>query len=206
MSKPFYANDKDVKHWVVPEISGNIVGQAREYKKPQTVEAIEALRQQGYEDGRQEGLQKGLAEMQVMAKQLVALVNFMAKPLHEFDDALEKELAQLALTIGRMLLKKECRVDAEHINTLIHETLEFLPASSRNVRIKLNPADIVLLTGAGIELKTPDWVCLGDKTVTQGGCVVESDTSHIDATVENRLQQIFDQITEHRPQPVNGDK
>jgi flagellar assembly protein FliH len=206
MSKPFSANEKDIKHWMLPEISGNIVGQTHENKKPQTVEEIQALRQQGYDDGHQEGLQKGLAEMQAKAKQLVTLFNTMAKPLQEFDDKLEKEIAQLALTIGRMLLKKECSVDAEHINALIHETLEFMPANARNVRIKLNPNDILLLTQAGIELKTPDWTCLPDKAITQGGCVVESDTSHIDATVENRLQQIFDQISEHRPLPGNGNK
>lgn len=203
MSKPFSANEKDVKHWLMPEITGNIVGlNSRDNKKPQTVEEIQALQKQAFEEGRQEGIQKGLAEMQAKARQLVNVFNFMARPLQQLDADIEKELAQFALTIATMLLKKECSVDAAHINALIHETLEYLPLSSRNVRVKLNPADISLLTQAGIELKTPDWICVADKAVTQGGCVIESDTSQIDATVEARIQQIFDQITEQRPLPA----
>ena len=206
MSKPFSANDKDVKHWVMPEINGNIVGIARETKKPQTVEEIQVLRQQAVEDGRQEGIKKGLAEMQIKAKQLTNVFDFMANPLRKLDADMEKEVTKLAMTVAQMLLKKECSVDATHIQSLIHETLEYLPVNPRNVRIKLNPNDISLLTQAGIELKTPDWICIGDKSVTQGGCIIESDTSHIDATVENRVQQIFDQLTEHRPLPVDGEK
>lgn len=205
MAKPYSANEKDIKHWLLPEISGNIVGlTSRENKKPQTVEEIQVLQKQAYEEGRQEGMQKGMAEMQVKAKQLVNVFNFMARPLQQLDADVEKELAQFALTIASMLLKKECSVDAEHINTLIHETLEYLPLNSRNVRVKLNPSDISLLTQAGVELKTPDWMGVADKAVTQGGCVIESDTSQIDATVETRIQQIFDQITEQRPQPPDA--
>lgn len=205
MSKPFSANEKDIKHWLLPEISGNIVGlTTRDTKKPQTVEEIQALQKQAFEEGRQEGIKKGMAEMQAKARQLVNVFNFMSRPLQQLDADMEKELAQLALGIASMLLKKECRADAEHINALIHETLEYLPINSRNVRVKLNPADIGLLTEAGIELKTPEWMCVADKAVTQGGCVIESDTSQIDATVETRIQQIYDQITEQRPLP-SGD-
>ena len=205
MTKPFSANDKDIKHWLMPEISGNIVGlNSRDNKKPQTVEEIQALQKQAFEEGRQEGIQKGMADMQAKSKQLVNVFNFMARPLQQLDADMEKELAQFALTIASMLLKKECSVGAEHIHTLIHETLEYLPINSRNVRIKLNPADISLLTQSGVELKAPEWVCVADKVVTQGGCVIESDTSQIDATVEARIQQIFDQITEQRPLP-SGD-
>jgi flagellar assembly protein FliH len=205
MSKPFSANDQDIKHWVLPEISGNIVGMTRETRKPQTVEEVQALRQQAVEDGRQEGIKKGLAEMQAKARQLANVFDFMANPLQKLDTQVEKEVTRLAIMIAQMLLRKECSIDAGHIQSLIHETLEYLPINPRNVRIRLNPNDIILLTQAGIELKTADWICVGDKTIAQGGCVVESDTSHIDATVENRVQQIFDQLSEHRPQPVDGD-
>ena len=214
MAKPFSANEKDIKHWMLPEVTGNIVGMSGEHHKFQTVEAIQALQKQGFDEGREQGHKEGYAaglkkardEMQAKIQQLSNILNAMGKPLLQFDAELEKELAQLALHIGRMLLKKECRVDAEHIMALIHDSLEFLPANSRNVRIKMNPKDIELLTQAGQELKTAEWVCIADKAVTQGGCLIDSDTSHIDASVEDRLQQLFNQIMDSPQQPVPGDQ
>jgi flagellar assembly protein FliH len=213
MAKPFSASDKDIKHWMMPEVTGNIVGLGGEARQLQTVEDIQALQKQGFDEGREEGhkegyaagLKKGQDEMQARIQQLNQLLNSIAKPLLQFDAVLEKELAQLSLHIARMLLKKECSVDAEHISRLIHESLAFLPASARNVRIKLNPQDIEFLEQSGQSLKTEEWTCVADKTVTQGGCVIDSDTSHIDASVEDRIQQLFDQLMNSHQPARNGD-
>lgn len=206
MAKPFTVNEKDIKHWVMPEVSGHIVGvKASDQKKPQTVEEIQALQKQAYDEGFKkgydDGLKKGLAEMQAKAKQLSTLFSFVGKPLQQFDADLEKQLSELVLAISKLLLKKECSTRVEHIQALMHLALLYLPANARNVRIKLNPSDVALLTQAGETLKTDEYQCLADKTITQGGCMIDSDTSQIDATLENQLQQIFDQLTEHRPAP-----
>ncbi|HEY9050282.1 MAG TPA: FliH/SctL family protein, partial [Gammaproteobacteria bacterium] len=68
-----------------------------------------------------------------------------------------------------------------------------------NVRVKLNPADVELIRQSGMDIDKQEWKCVPDKTITQGGCMVESDTSHIDATLETRVSQIIDQLTENRP-------
>lgn len=210
MAKIFSASDKDIKHWVLPEIHGNIVGMSADYKGPQTVEEVQALQKQAYDEAYKEGYAAGLkkaeAEMQAKLQQLTQMMNALGKPLTQFDAELERELAQLALHIARMLLQKECATDAEPITALIHATLEFLPANSRNVRIKLNPKDLELLKQSGHELKTADWSCVADNAVTPGGCLIDSDVSHIDASVEHRIQQLFDQLmssAQHNSQGVN---
>lgn len=211
MSKPITVNEQDIKHWIMPEISGNIVGLSREQKKPKTVEEaaeeIKALQKKAYEEGFKQGYDagnnKGLAEMQTKAKQLTTLLGFVGKPLQQFDADLEEQLSQLVLSIARLVLKKECVIGTEHIQSVIHQALSYLPASTRNVRIKLHPNDLALLTQAGEALKTDEYQCVADKTVTQGGCLIDSDTSQIDASLETQLQQIFDQMTEHRPAPAS---
>ena len=209
MPKPYSANEKDIKHWMLPEVTGRIVGLSGDVQRLQTVEDIEALQKQGFDEGRKEGyaagLKSGQDEIQAKIQQLNNLLNALAKPLQQFDAALEKEVAQLALHIGRLLLKKECTVDAEHITALIHESLEFLPANSRNMRIRLNPKDIALLTQSGQKLSTTEWTCTADATVTPGGCQIDSDISHIDVSVENRIQQLFDQIMNAQQQSSSGE-
>ena len=169
------SKDQNVQHWVLPELSGEIVGYSADGLRPQTVEEIEALQKQAYEEGRQEGFKAGL------------------------DAEVEQQLTELALTVGRLLLKKECCTDASVVTNIIREALEFLPVSARNVRVKLNPADVELIRQSGMDIDKQEWKCVPDKTITQGGCMVESDTSHIDATLETRVSQIIDQLTENRP-------
>ncbi|MDH5736096.1 MAG: FliH/SctL family protein, partial [Gammaproteobacteria bacterium] len=124
---------------------------------------------------------------------------FMERPLEELDEAVVAQLTELTLTVMRLLLKKECATDASHIQGIIHEALEFLPVKSRDIKIRLNPADLELLKHSGLALEQEQSSYVADASVTQGGCLVESDQSHIDATLETRVQQVVDQLTEHRP-------
>lgn len=200
MSKSFSADDDNVKHWVMPEVNGNIVGLKDGTLKPQTVEDIEALQKQAYEEGKQQGLEAGkkagLADMEAKAQQLATILHLLEKPIQQLDKDVEKQLTELTVSLTRMLLKKESSMGADHIQGLIHEALDFLPIQSRHIQVRLNPADISLLAEAGIDVEAQDWSCIEDASISSGGCFVESDLSHIDASVETRLQQLVDQLFE----------
>lgn len=201
--KKFRTTDEQaIKHWVLPEVTGQIVGFTSDEIKPQTVEDIEALQKQAYEEARAQGYeagrQEGLADMQKQAQQLMGMLDFLEHPLQEMDEHVEQQLTELAFTIGRLLLNRECGTDASHIQGVIHQALDFLPIKSRDIRVRLNPQDIQLLQSAGIDTAAEDWQCIEDAGVTQGGCFVESDQSHIDASVETRIQQVMEQLTSHR--------
>ena len=200
MSKPFTADENEIKHYVLPEITGDIVGLSGKEIRPQTVEDIEALQKEAYEEGRKEGHKAGLVEVQQQAQRLAKMFNFFQSPLTTLDDEVEQQLTELALSVARQVIKKECCMDATTVKNIIHEALDFLPINSRNVRVRLNPADIDLLQQGGLDTRNQEWKCVADKSVTQGGCFIESDTSHIDASLETRVQQIVEQLTEHRPQ------
>ena len=58
---------------------------------------------------------------------------------------------------------------------------------------------ITVIQQADFNIDDQDWKAVPDTTVRQGGCLIDSDNSHVDASLETRLQQIIDQLTEHRP-------
>lgn len=196
MSKP---EDGQVKHWVMPEVSGHIVGAEAGIKRPQTVEDIEALQKQAWEEGRKEGYQAGMDQIHKKGEQLLGMFRFMERPLEELDDEVIGQLTEVALTVMRLMLQKECAADATHIQSVIQQAIEFLPVKSRDIKIRLNPADMALLQHSGISFDEEHSSYISDPSVTQGGCKVESDQSHIDATMETRIQQMIDQLTETRP-------
>ncbi len=204
LSKAFHVDDDNIKHWVLPEVHGNIVGESGEAVIPQTVEDIEALHKQVYEEalqkGREEGLkqgrEEGLADMQAKAKQLEQMFNYFEHPLQTLDQDIDRQLTELALSVSRLVIKKATVADAEHIQNLVHEAISFLPVNSRNISVRLNTFDRQLLEQAGVDTEAQDWACISDDSITQGGCIIESASSHIDATLEKRLAEVFEQLSQ----------
>ncbi|MDH5764758.1 MAG: FliH/SctL family protein [Gammaproteobacteria bacterium] len=194
------SDDAQVKHWVMPEVTGHIAGGKYPVTGPQTVEDIEALQKQAWEEGRKEGYDAGMDQIKQKGEQLLGMFRFMQQPLDELDETVVAQLTEMTLTVIRLLLKKECTIDAEHIQGVIQQALEYLPVKSREIAVRLNPADIELLQAGGVDLDKEQASYIADASVTQGGCRVESDQSQIDATLETRIQQIVDQLTEQRPQ------
>ncbi|MCW9047948.1 MAG: FliH/SctL family protein [Gammaproteobacteria bacterium] len=198
MSSRFKVSESDIQHYVPPELKGHIVGMRDDAIRPQTVEEIEALQKQAYDEavkaGHAEGLKQGLQE----AARLQNVFNFLQHPLNELDKQVEHQLTDLTMTLAKMLLQKESQLDVEHIQNLVHQSLEYLPVKSRDIHVRLNSADIDLLNQAEIDTAAQSWKCIADNTITQGGCVIESSTSHIDSTVENRIQQLVDQLNLHQ--------
>jgi len=197
MAKKFSVDEADIQHYVPPELSGHIVGMRDESLRPQTVEELEAIQQQAFEEGRQQGFEKGMTEAAARARQLESIFNFLQRPLDEMDQQVEHQLADLAVVLARSLLKKESSLDARHIDQLVHESIEYLPVKARDIRVRLNPADIALLNQADIDIHEQNWNCISDPSVSVGGCLIESDTSHVDASVETRVQQLVDQLNLH---------
>ncbi len=201
MTNRFKVSESDIQHYVPPELTGKIVGLQDEAVRPQTVEEIEALQKQAYDEavkaGHAQGLKQGLQEMSLKADQLQKVFNFLQQPLNELDKQVEQQLTELAILLASQLLQKESKLDAQHIQNLVHESLEYLPVKSRDIQVRLNPDDIALLNQAEIDTSEQSWSCIADSSVTAGGCVIESAASHIDATVETRVQQLVDQLNFH---------
>lgn len=57
------ADDPQVKHWIMPEVTGHILGAENTVKGPQTVEDIEALQKQAWEEGRKDGYEAGMEQI-----------------------------------------------------------------------------------------------------------------------------------------------
>jgi len=195
MPNKFEVPDNDIKHFIMPELRGDIVGLKDDPKKYQTTEEIEAIQKKAFNNavksGHDQGLKQGLAE----ASKLINMFNFLQSPLDDLDVAVEKQLTELTILIATLLLKKTCEFDVEHIQQLIHDSIEYLPIKTRDITVRLNPADIALFEKSDINIKEQTWGYAADKTVRQGGCIIESSTSHIDASVEARVEQLVEQLS-----------
>ncbi len=164
--------------------------------RPPTAEEIEAIQRQawneGFEQGRQEGLEAARREMEARVEALDRMLQEMARPLDELDERIEEELVALALAVARQLIRRELRTDPGQIVATIREAVRLLPSAGGEIRLELHPEDAALVREL---LRLDDgesraWRIQEDPTLSRGGCRVANATSRIDATVEHRIQQV----------------
>ncbi|MGH8548224.1 MAG: flagellar assembly protein FliH [Methylococcales bacterium] len=173
-----------------------------------TVEEIEAMQklafeeaskqgwregyEKGFEQGRNEGFEQGRSDLDRSIGEFRSLLDLLSEPLNNLDEQVEEELVGLSVAIARHLVRRELKTETDQIIAVIREALQALPASARKIRISLNPDDAELVRSAlRVDDARPPWELLEDPLLTRGGCRVETETSRIDATVENRLNQVI---------------
>jgi flagellar assembly protein FliH len=177
-----------------------------------TVDEIEAMQKQAYEEafeqGRQEGYQQGFEQgyqdgsnkgyqqnIQLLNTKVAAfeqLMSSLSEPFKSLDDEVEKELVKLAISVATQIIRREIKLDPGQVVAAVRKAVSVLPLSSQKVQLHLHPEDADLVRSAlSLDDMSPAWSVVEDPLITRGGCTVDTDVSHIDATIENRLAAVI---------------
>ncbi|WJW74573.1 flagellar assembly protein FliH [Thiohalobacter sp. IOR34] len=186
----------DVENWQLPEVDD---GAPADACRPVTARQLEEIQQQAYaeglEQGRQAGLQAGQREIASRVRELEALMRLLARPLEDLDRQVEEELVSLAMLVARQLVRRELKTDPGEILAVVREALALLPVAARNVRLHLHPEDAALVRETlSVNEAEQEWKIVEDPVLSRGGCKLSSDSSQIDATVENRLNAVIARV------------
>lgn len=174
---------------------------------PLTASKIEALRQQaqqdGFEQGKKEGYQAGLAqakaELDVTNAQLNRLIAQLMHPLADQDKDLSNALVQLAMAIAKSVVKTDFEMDADYLINVADQAVALLPEGSGRIRVLMNPRDAELVRTRCQETNT-DWLII-DASISQGGCIVKTEHSYIDFTLDQQFQAMVDDLLAKQLKP-----
>jgi len=188
----------EVENWSIPEVVPGAQASSSG-PGPVTARQLEELYQQARDDGfaagRKEGLETGQKESVARIMQLDAILQTLAQPLEDLDEAVEQQLVTLVITATRHLVRRELRTDPGEILATVREAMGVLPVAARNVRLHLHPDDAELMRATlPVSGNEQSWTIVEDPVLARGGCRVSSETSQIDATVENRLNAVIASI------------
>ena len=168
--------------------------------QPLTAEQLEEIQQQarseGFEQGRHEGLQAARSEVDATLHRMEQIIHALAEPLEAVDEQVEGELLQLAIGIARQIIRRELQADPEQVVGVVRAALAALPSSARKVSIQLHPEDAAIVREQLLpsdEAEQP-WKLSDDPTLSRGGCIVSSESSRIDASVEKRLNSVLAEL------------
>ncbi|MGD0959222.1 MAG: flagellar assembly protein FliH [Methylomonas sp.] len=165
-------------------------GRAEGFEQGQAEGFVEG-KKQGYEEGKTQGYAENLHLLQKQAAELVLLMESLTTPFQRLDETVEAELVKLTITIAGQIIRREIKLDPGQIVAVIREAIKVLPSSAQQVTLNLNPEDAVLVRSLlNPEENSPLWRIVDNPLLTRGGCTVETTASYIDATLENRLAQV----------------
>jgi len=164
-----------------------------------TADQLEKIQQQAYDEAFQQGLQQGRQQAQAELGQSVSsinsVLNSLAKPLQEVSEQVENELVDLCIAMLKQLVRRELKLDPGQVVAVVREALTALPGSSRNIQVRLNPADIAIVKQAlGASEDAQGWRAIDDPVIARGGCRVTTETSNIDNTVDAKIAQLIAQV------------
>ncbi|QHC94660.1 flagellar assembly protein FliH [Pseudomonas sp. R84] len=188
--------------------------------QPLTLEELESIRQEAYNEGFGIGEKEGFhsatlkvrqeAEVALAAK-LASLEQLMAnlfEPIAEQDTQIEKSLVDLVQHITKQVIKRELAIDSSQIEHVMRDALKLLPLGVDNVRLYVNPQDFEQAKALR-ERHEENWRIVEDESLLPGGCRVETEHSRIDASIETRVTQVmaklFDQLHEQALHPAEAD-
>ncbi|QPK65397.1 flagellar assembly protein FliH [Methylomonas sp. LL1] len=171
-------------------------------------EAFELGRQQGFEQGHKQGFEqgekqgleagtkKGYAEsqhlLQKQVSELSSLLGALAEPFKSLDDEVENELVKLVIAIASQIIRREIKLDPGQIVGVIREAVNVLPLASQHITLSLHPEDAELVRSVlKLDENPPPWKLQDNPLVTRGGCTVETEISTVDASLEKRLASVI---------------
>lgn len=188
--------------------------------QPLTLEEVESIRQEAYNEGFAIGEKEGFHSTTLKVRQeadvaltaklraLESLMLNLFEPIAEQDTQIEKSLVGLVQHITRQVIQRELAIDSSQIEHVMREALKLLPLGVGNVRLYINPQDFELVKALR-ERHEETWRIVEDESLLPGGCRVETEHSRIDATIETRISQImaklFDQLHEQALHPAAAD-
>lgn len=177
--------------------------------KPLTLEDVEAVRQdawnEGFSTGEKDGFHAGQLKAtqeahDVLAAKVAALDGIMQQffePIAQQDQQIEEALLDLITRISSQVIQRELSVDSSQIKQVVRESLKLLPASSDVVRVYVNPQDFEQIKTLR-ERHEEHWKIIEDDDLLPGGCRFESVNTRIDASIETRIEHIAKQILEQQ--------
>lgn len=159
------------------------------------LEAREEAFAEGYQQGHDAGAQSVRDAMEATmrrtaeetAVRMAQLLRTTREHLKNNEHDISRHILELACDLARQVIRQELVQHPVQLQGVVSEAMSQLIDDGLPATIRMNPADLAMMKGALLEtLGEPAPEFVADTTITPGGCVVESRTNSVDATIEKR--------------------
>jgi flagellar assembly protein FliH len=165
--------------------------------------AYEEAHSLGMEEGRTEGEKKFAEEVNNQLKKLSEMLRSLESLKKDLITQNESLIVELAFHLGRTIAMDHIETNPDRILPVLSKIMDALQADDE-VRIRLAEEDVKdiekLQAYMHEEFENLQKVkFVGDPNMAVGGCIVESAFGQIDASIEERVQRLWQTMKETRP-------
>lgn len=152
---------------------------------------LEELKQEAYQTGYDEGKQAGEQQAAEYIQEALTKLNEIAVALPNAVKQNEEKLVSLALDIASKVIQEEISLQPEIVQRTVETALRRV-SDLESVTIKVNPLDLDLILPKQDTFKAlvPDvqnFSIEGSHTLQRGGCVIETNSGSINASINAQL-------------------
>jgi flagellar assembly protein FliH len=154
--------------------------------------------EKGFESGKVAGYEAGEKKANDLVEQVQILVDEMTILRHELLKRYENQILELIFSVSKKIVNCEISVNERVIRETVLHALQLAAEKDRLV-LNLNPDDVELIeklqtTAADPSGKLTAAVLRADASVARGGCRLETPHGDIDATIETRLDNVYENL------------
>lgn len=159
--------------------------------------------ERGRQEGRENGIQEGKAEAQRIIERFQIVLNKAIERRNEIIAESETQVINLVLTIVKKIIKVISENQKNVVVNNIVQSLQKLQQKS-DVIVRVNLSDLELASHHKEDIlkmaeRVQSITIAEDSTVDPGGAIIETDFGEIDARIASQLREIEDRIIELSP-------
>lgn len=175
-----------------------IIEDATQEAQSQVEEITQTAYKEGFEAGRQEGLENITQELE----HLVLSINDFAKSNFEIKENIIKsaylDIISLVIEIARKVCSKSLELDETLIKEVTEKAIQSLK-DKENITIIVNPqmAEKIYSISEELKEKIPQLSSIKiveDQSVSPDGTIVESPLSRVDCRIQSQINEIADKL------------
>lgn len=162
-------------------------------------ERLSEIRQHAYNEGFAHGHSAGGQEVrdalegplrktaEETAVRMGVLLQGITDQVLSSEQKISREILELACDLARQIVRQDLTVNTKALRPVIGEALELIVDDGLPTTVRMNPHDLAIMHDALQETlgdNAPEFG--GDANISPGGCVVQSASTSVDATIEKR--------------------
>ena len=191
-----------IESWEALDLDEERLAKERAEQEQEPPHDCSQLQQEAYESGVEAGRIQGRAEVQGPADaQVQQAVNLVAQVEQLRVDAArqaESDIIELALTMARKVIHQEVALDSDIVVAHVREIISSI-AEKGLIRVLVHPSEVEHLqsyrpTFLGADGEPVQLGIEPDETIKPGGCMIESSQYFINATIEQQLEAIWQEM------------
>lgn len=181
-------------------LRGSLVAQALADVRTEAEQKV----REAYNEGLRRGIEAGREEFERKvagaAEALSVAVDQIALAHERYLESLEPQVMRLVRGIVERVIDREVRLDPELVLASVRRALACLTDHAK-ITVRVHPADLEALRNQRAALLDEfegavTFTMVGDDSISPGGCLIDSDTSHVDARLEEILNSVLDDLAD----------